>query len=135
MADDLQTRVTLLEKTAVIRDELATREDRLLQRFEAIMDRYVDRLSDDQEHRFKVFGHEIADQLRGWAAKIHSERDAILDKRDAEIESKLKAEAPKAPGNPFTAFLFRNWVWFGVIAIIIWVLEPDAIGSLIRLAI
>ena len=133
MADDLQTRVTLLEKTAVIRDELATREDRLLQRFEAIMDRYVDRLSDDQEHRFKVFGHEIADQLRGWAAKIHSERDAILDKRDAEIAAKVKAEAPKPSESPFRVFIMRNWIWIGTLVLIVVLLRPDLAGAAIRL--
>lgn len=133
MADDLQTRVTLLEKTAVIRDELATREDRLLQRFEAIMDRYVDRLSDDQEHRFKVFGHEIADQLRGWAAKIHSERDAILDKRDAELAAKVKAEAPKPSESPFRVFIMRNWIWIGTLVLIVVLLRPDLAGAAIRL--
>lgn len=133
MADDLQTRVTLLEKTAVIRDELATREDRLLQRFEAIMDRYVDRLSDDQEHRFKVFGHEIADQLRGWAAKIHTERDAILDKRDAELAAKVKAEAPKPSESPFRTFIMRNWIWIGTLVLIVVLLRPDLAGAAIRL--
>ena len=122
-----------MEKTAVIRDELATREDRLLQRFEAIMDRYVDRLSDDQEHRFKVFGHEIADQLRGWAAKIHSERDAILDKRDAELAAKVKAEAPKPSESPFRVFIMRNWIWIGTLVLIVVLLRPDLAGAAIRL--
>ena len=131
-ADDIATRVTLLERTTVLRDDLTAREDRLLERFEAIMDRYVDRLSDDQEHRFKVFGHEIADQLRSWADKIHAERNAIDEKRDARI----KAELPQpVQANPYRSFIARNWVWLGIIGIMIIALRPDLAGAVVRIFI
>jgi AcrR family transcriptional regulator len=131
-ADDIATRVTLLERTTVLRDDLTAREDRLLERFEAIMDRYVDRLSDDQEHRFKVFGHEIADQLRNWSDKIHAERNLIDEKRDARI----KAELPQpVAANPYRSFIARNWVWLGIIGIMIIALRPDLAGAVVRIFI
>jgi len=130
--DDIATRVTLLERTTVQRDDLTAREDRLLERFEAIMDRYIERLADDQEHRYKVFGHEIADQLRAWADKIHTERNAIDEKRDA----KLMADLPQpAQANPYRSFIARNWIWLGIIGVMIIVLRPDLAGAVVRIFI
>ena len=132
MQDDIATRVTLLERTTVQRDDLTAREDRLLERFETIMDRYIERLNDDQEHRFKVFGHEIADQLRAWADKIHTERNAIDEKRDARI----KAELPQpVAANPYRSFISRNWIWLGIIGVMIIVLRPDLAGAVVRIFI
>jgi hypothetical protein len=125
-ADDINTRLTLLERTTVSRDDLTAREDRLLERFEAIMDRYVDRMSEDQEHRFKLFGHEIADQLRLWADKIHAERNAIDAKREASL-------TPQPASVQYRSFMSRNWAWFGAIAMIIVLLRPDLAGAVARL--
>jgi hypothetical protein len=126
VSDDMHTRLTLLERTTVSRDDLTAREDRLLERFEAIMDRYVERMSEDQEHRFKLFGHEIADQLRVWADKIHAERNAI----DAKREELAK---PQAASVQYRSFMSRNWAWFGAIAMIIVLLRPDLAGAVARL--
>lgn len=126
LSEDVNTRLTLLERTTVSRDDLAAREDRLLERFESIMDRYVERMSDDQEHRFKLFGHEIADQLRLWADKIHAERNAIDAKRD-------EAAKPPTASVQYRSFMARNWAWFGAIAMIIMLLRPDLAGAVARL--
>lgn len=126
MSEDMHTRLTLLERTTVTRDDLTAREDRLLERFEAIMDRYVERMSEDQEHSFKLFGHEIADQLRVWADKIHAERNAIDARRD---------EAAKTPAasTQYKSFISRNWAWFGALAGIIMLLRPDMAGAIARI--
>ena len=124
--DDMHTRLTLLERTTVSRDDLTAREDRLLERFESIMDRYVDRMSEDQEHRFKLFGHEIADQLRLWADKIHAERNAIDAKREASL-------TPQLASAQYRSFMAKNWAWFGAIAILIVLLRPDLAGAVARL--
>ena len=134
MQDDIQTRVTLLERTTVLRDDLTAREDRLLERFEAIMDRYVDRMGDDQEHRFKVFGHEIADQLRSWADKIHTERNLIDEKRDARIKAEIPQPVP-VNANPYRSFIAKNWVWLGIIGLTIIALRPDLAGAVVRIFI
>jgi hypothetical protein len=130
VSEDINTRVTLLERTTVARDELTSREDRLLERLEVLLDRHMARMNEEQSHRFKVFGHEIADQLRGWADKIHAERDAIDDKRDV----KLRTELPSQP-NPYRSFMARNWVWIGVIGVLIFMLRPDLAGALVRVFI
>jgi hypothetical protein len=124
--DDMHTRLTLLERTTVSRDDLTAREDRLLERFESIMERYVERMGDDQEHRFKLFGHEIADQLRIWADKIHAERNAIDAKREASL-------TPQPASAQYRSFMARNWAWFGAIAMIIVLLRPDLAGAVARL--
>jgi hypothetical protein len=126
VSEDINTRLALLERTTVSRDDLTAREDRLLERFEAIMDRYVERMSEDQEHRFKLFGHEIADQLRVWADKIHAERNAIDAKREASL-------TPQPASVQYRSFVARNWAWFGAIAIIIVLLRPDLAGAVVRL--
>lgn len=134
--DDIQTRVTLLERTTVARDELGAREDRLLERLETMLDRYMDRMSDDQEHRFKVFGHEMADQLRGWSERIHAERNAIEEKRDGKLRAELKAEIPPpSPVNPYRSFIAKNWVWLGIIGVMIILLRPDLAGAVVRIFI
>jgi hypothetical protein len=124
--DDMHTRLTLLERPTVSRDDLTAREDRLLERFESIMERYVERMGDDQEHRFKLFGHEIADQLRIWADKIHAERNAIDAKREASL-------VPQPASVQYRSFMSRNWAWFGAIALIIVLLRPDLAGAVARL--
>lgn len=126
LSEDVNTRLTLLERTTVSRDDLAAREDRLLERFESIMERYVERMGDDQEHRFKLFGHEIADQLRVWADKIHAERNAIDAKRD-------EAMKPPPASVQYRSFMARNWMWFGAIAAIIMLLRPDLAGAVARI--
>ena len=130
MTEDLNTRVTLLERTTVARDELTAREDRLLERLEVLLDRHMARMNEEQSHRFKVFGHEIADQLRGWADKIHTERNAIDDKRDA----RLRTELPNQP-NSYRSFIQRNWVWLGVVGLLIILLRPDLAGAVMQVFI
>lgn len=127
--DDLHTRLTLLERQSVTRDMLAEREDKLLARFETIMERIADRMAEDEAHRFKVFGHEMADQLRAWSKKIHEERDEILDKREAERKAQMP---PPSQQSPIRGWVAANWMWAAGIALLIIALRPDLAAAAFR---
>lgn len=128
--DDLHTRLTLLERTVVSKDQLVEREDRLLGRMEDMLKRYIAQASDDQRHQFKLFGHEMADQLREWRERIHDERDEIDQKRDAERER--QAPAPASPQSPIRAWVMANWAWAAGIAMLVVILRPDLAGAAVK---
>jgi len=92
--DDLVTRITLVERTMISREALVDREEKLLSRFEELLKRDRQQASEERKHEFKMYGHETAEQLRTWSAKIHMERDEILERRDAE-RAREAAEADK----------------------------------------
>ena len=127
--DDLHTRLTLLERTAVSKDQLVEREDKLLGRMEDMLKRYIAQASDDQKHQFKLFGHEMADQLRAWEKKIHSDRDEIDEKREAE-----RAPPPPPPQqfSPIKSWVLANWAWAAGIAMLVVILRPDLAGAAVK---
>ena len=129
MDDDLHTRLTLLERTAVSKDQLVEREDKLLGRMEDMLKRYISQASDDQKHQFKLFGHEMADQLRAWEKKIHADRDEIEEKREAE-----RAPTPPPPQalSPIRTWVVANWAWAIGIALLIVALRPDLAAAAFR---
>jgi len=131
MDDDLHTRLTLLERTAVSKDQLVEREDKLLGRMEDMLKRYIAQASDDQKHQFKLFGHEMADQLRAWEKKIHSDRDEIAEKREAE-RAKEAEKRPVIQQTPIRAWVAANWAWAIGIALLIVALRPDLAAAAFR---
>lgn len=133
MADDLETRLTLLERTSMSREAVIEREEKLLDRIDQIMSRHQGQAEKTLEHTLKMFGHDIADQLNTLRAKINKERD---EKLDAAIEAALKAvpEPPKAAsGSPVRAFMAANWIWITAFIITVALLRPDLAGSVLRL--
>ena len=127
--DDLHTRLTLLERTAVSKDQLVEREDKLLGRMEDMLKRYISQASDDQKHQFKLFGHEMADQLRAWEKKIHDDRDEIDEKREAE---RTPPPPPPQTLSPIRGWVAANWAWAIGIALLIVALRPDLAAAAFR---
>lgn len=134
MADDLETRITLLEKTAMSREAVIEREEKLLDRIDALMARHSAQSEKTLEHTLKMFGHDIAEQLQTMRNRIHAERDQKLT---AEVEAlraeTLKVAPTKAADSPFRAFLTKNWMWIGTLVLIVVLLRPDLAGAAIRL--
>jgi hypothetical protein len=126
--DDLHTRLTLLERTAVSTDQLVEREDKLIGRMEDMLKRYISQASDDQKHQFKLFGHEMADQLRTWEKKIHSDRDEIDKEREAD---RRPAPTPQS-FSPIKAWVLANWAWAAGIAMLVVILRPDLAGAAVK---
>lgn len=133
--DDLPTRVTLMERTMVSREHLVEREERLLGRVEELLKRLNAQAADDQKHTLKVFGHEIAEQFRTWSDKIHSERDEMAEKREAEALVRRQAEeAQNRPQmSPIRGWIAANWMWVGGIGILVVLLRPDLATAVVRL--
>jgi hypothetical protein len=90
--DDMATRLALLEKTMVTRDFVADREDKLLLRFEALLGK----------HAFKVYGHDIADQLRTLRTKVTEERDE-------KLATALRDVAPAPVKPPVQGSFIARW--------------------------
>jgi hypothetical protein len=128
--DDLPTRVTLMERTMVSREHLVEREERLLGRVEELLKRLNAQAADDQKHTLKVFGHEIAEQFRTWSDKIHQERDALQERRDAEHIKEQEAKAPVV--SPIKGWFYKNWIWVGGTAALVIILRPDLATAVIR---
>jgi hypothetical protein len=133
MADDLETRLTLLERTSMGKDAVIEREERLLERIDALMSRHQGQAEKTLEHTLKMFGHDIADQLTTMRAKINKERDEKLD-------AALRSEAAKAPPppplvqtSPIRRFMADNWVWIGTIIVLTVLLRPDLAGHMLKL--
>lgn len=115
--DDLHTRLTLLERTAVSKDQLVEREDKLLGRFDQLMQRYIAQIADDQRHQFKVFGHEMADQLRASEKKMQDEldaRDAPAQPTEQGSKKSWRGEAMDMARGKHGADL--KWIGIGMIA-------------------
>lgn len=126
--DDLHTRLVLLERSVVTKDQLVEREDKLLGRMEDMLKRYISQASDDQRHQFKIFGHEMADQLREWRDRIHEERDELAAKREAERAQK----APVVQMSPIRAWIMANWMWAAGVGLLIVALRPDLAAAAFR---
>tara|TARA_R110002111_G_scaffold170741_5_gene236450 strand:- start:1721 stop:2137 length:417 start_codon:yes stop_codon:yes gene_type:complete len=132
--DDLPTRVTLVERTMVSREQIVEREERLLARFEELTKRLNAQAADDQRHTLKVFSHEIGEQFRSWADKIHSERDDRDEKREAEVRAKqaLEEARRRSEGSPIRGWIAANWMWVGGIGILVVLLRPDLATAVVR---
>lgn len=131
--DDLATRVTLVERTMVSREQIVERDEKLLTRFEELLKRDRAQASEERRHEFKMYGHETAEQLRTWSAKIHLERDEILEKRDVERKKEAEILAQNAPAiSPIRGWIAKNWIWVGGTAILIVVLRPDLATAVVR---
>lgn len=133
--DDLNTRLVLLEKTAVSRDMLVERDERLLDRFEELLRRDRKQAAEEREHERKMNGHEIAEQLRIWAGKIHTERDAIEDKKEEARRAEEAAKPPPPPESPIKGWIAANWMWVGGIGILVVLLRPDLATAVVRLVL
>lgn len=135
MADDLETRLTLLERTAMTREAVLEREEKLLDRIDALMARHQGQAEKTLEHTLKMFGHDIADQLNTMRNKINKERD---DKLSASIDAALRdVSPPPAPppqsSSPVRAFMAQNWIWITAMIVMVALLRPDLAGSVLRL--
>ena len=132
MDDDLSTRITLVERTMISREALVDREEKLLSRFEELLKRDRQQASEERRHEFKMYGHETAEQLRTWSAKIHMERDEILEKRDIE-RTKEAAEHKPQNQSPLRTWLAANWIWVACVGVLVVVLRPDLATAVVRL--
>ena len=135
MADDMETRITLLEKTAMSREAVIEREEKLLDRIDSLMARHGAQSEKTLEHTLKVFGHDIAEQLQKMRTRIHEERDEKLSLEVARLEREYAKPPPPAPpsASPVRAFMAANWVWITVIIVLVALLRPDLAGSVLRL--
>jgi hypothetical protein len=100
--DDIATRLALLERTMVSRDQLADREDKLLNRFEALLGKHERRMDEGMQHAFKVYGHDIADQLRALKTRLTEEGEQ-------KLTAALKDVAPGPPPPPPKNDLMLRW--------------------------
>lgn len=110
--DDIATRLALLERTMVSRDQLADREDKMMGRFEALLGKHEKRLDETMQHAFKVYGHDIADQLRSLRIKVNEERDE-------KLATALKDVSPPPVTPPPRNDLLARWgLPLGVAAVV-----------------
>ena len=100
--DDIATRLALLERTMVSRDQMADREDKMMGRFEALLGKHEKRLDETMQHAFKVYGHDIADQLRSLRIKVTEEGEQ-------KLTAALKDVAPGPPPPPPKNDLMIRW--------------------------
>ena len=131
--DDLVTRITLVERTMISREALVDREEKLLSRFEELLKRDRQQASEERRHEFKMYGHETAEQLRTWSAKIHMERDEILEKRDIERTKEAAEHNKTSHQSPLRAWLAANWIWVACVGVLVVVLRPDLATAVVRL--
>lgn len=136
MADDLETRIILLEKTSMSREAVIEREEKLLERIDALMGRHGKQSEQTLEHTLKVFGHDIAEQLQKMRTRIHEERDEKLKTEvaalRAEIDRPVTFAAP-VQVSPIRKFMAENWVWIGIIIVLVILLRPDLAGHMLKL--
>lgn len=95
----------------VSRDQLADREDKMMGRFEALLGKHERRLDESMQHAFKVYGHDIADQLRALRVRVTEERDQ-------KLEAALKDVAPGPVTPPKNDMLMRWGLPLGLAAVI-----------------
>lgn len=133
MADDLETRLTLLERTSMTREAVIEREEKLLDRIDALMARHQKQSDQTLEHTLKVFGHDIAEQLVKLRTRINDERD---EKLNLAIDAALRdvpEPAPVQSSSPVRAFMAQNWIWITAMIVMVALLRPDLAGSVLRL--
>ncbi|MEH6743915.1 hypothetical protein [Hyphomonas sp.] len=133
--DDLNTRLVLLEKTAVSREVLVEREEKLLDRFEALLVRHQKQASDDQAHALKVFGHDIAEKITESEKRIHLRRDEAAAAREEARRAEEAAKAPPPPESPIKGWIAANWMWVGGVGILVVLLRPDLATAVVRLVL
>ena len=118
------------------REAVIEREEKLLDRIDALMSRHQAQSEKTLEHTLKMFGHDIAEQLTQMRAKINGERDQKLAEAVSAVRADMvKAEPAKAHESPFRAFLFKNWMWIGTMVLMVILLRPDLAGAAVRLVI
>jgi hypothetical protein len=100
--DDIATRLALLERTMVSRDQMADREDKMLARFEALLGKHEKRMDEGMQHAFKVYGHDIADQLRALRSRVNEEHDQ-------KLTAALKDVSPGPPPPPPKNDVLVRW--------------------------
>ena len=136
MAEDLETRIILLEKTAMSREAVIEREEKLLERIDALMGRHGKQSEQTLEHTLKVFGHDIAEQLQKMRTRIHEERDEKLKTEVAALRAELDRPptfAAPVQTSPIRKFMADNWVWIGTIIVLVVLLRPDLAGHMLKL--
>lgn len=127
--DDLHTRLTLLERTAVSREMLSEREDKLVERIEELLKRDRRQASEEREHERKMLHYELGEQFRVWSEKIHTERDARDEQREAE---RAPPPPPTHSASPLRAWVMANWMWAAGISVLVVVLRPDLATAVVR---
>ena len=95
----------------VSRDQMADREDKMMGRFEALLGKHEKRLDESMQHAFKVYGHDIADQLRTLRVKVTEERDQ-------KLEAALRDVSPPPVIPPKNDLLARWGLPLGVAAVV-----------------
>ena len=95
----------------VSRDQMADREDKMISRFEALLGKHEKRLDESMQHAFKVYGHDIADQLRTLRTKIAEERDE-------KLATALKDVSPPPVTPPKNDTMTRWGIPLGLAAVI-----------------
>lgn len=95
----------------VSRDQMADREDKMMARFEALLGKHEKRLDESMQHAFKVYGHDIADQLRTLRIKVTEERDE-------KLATALRDVSPPPVTPPKNDMLIRWGLPLGLAAII-----------------
>ena len=95
----------------VTRDFVADREDKLLLRFEALLGKHESRMDESMKHAFKVYGHDIADQLRTLRTKVNEERDEKLATALRDV-----SPAPVKPPISQSTFIARWGLPLGIVA-------------------
>lgn len=114
MADDYETRLTLLERTFMSREAVIEREEKLLDRIDALMGRHQKQADQTLEHTLKVFGHDMGEQLQKMRTRINEERDEKLNAAVAKMDIK----AADAPAPVKTDMLSRWGLPLGVAALV-----------------
>jgi hypothetical protein len=120
---EFETRLALLERGMVTRDQLADREDKMLSRFEALLSKHEARMDESMKHAFKVYGHDIADQLRTLRSRVNEEHEQKLTAALKDV-----APPPVVPPVPKNDLLVRWGLPIGIAAIIG---GPGAVTSLL----
>ena len=95
----------------VSRDQMADREDKMMGRFEALLGKHEKRLDESMQHAFKVYGHDIADQLRALRVRVTEERDQ-------KLEAALKDVSPPPVTPPKNDLLARWGLPIGAAALV-----------------
>ena len=96
----------------VTRDQLADREDKMLGRFEVLLAKHEKRMDEGMQHAFKVYGHDIADQLRTLRTRVTEEHEAKLASAMKDV-----SPPPASPAKDYT-FLTRWGLPIGIAAVV-----------------
>lgn len=107
-----------MERTAVTRDQQADRDDKLLERFQAMLERERKQQAEERAHDKKMLFYEIGEQFRIWSEKIHKERDDREPPRSPDEPKRgLRQHAVDMASGKHGGDL--KWIGYGMIAIAI----------------